>query len=205
MKIKRVAAGQLVAPPLAQLRLERAEALVIGDRLRHVIAAIAGHPAAEPQVEVFDPSREVDRVVAAEREELAAIDGQHRPGRGRQVPLVEHLFKARNTAHPLHEPKPRSHPRPHPFVGLGRRTSSREAPRRGRRHGVSKTSKQRPDRTGVELDVVVQQQNDRLVEPLEHSVERGEPVVGLAYVARQWANDLRPVRLSRPSNRCRQR
>ena len=59
MKIKRIPAGQLVAPPLSQLRLERAESPVIGDRLRHVVAPIAGHPAAEPQVEVFDPAGEV--------------------------------------------------------------------------------------------------------------------------------------------------
>ena len=45
---------------------------------------------------------------------------------------------------------------------------------------VLKSAKQRPDRPAVKLDVVIQQQNDRLVQPLEGRVEGGQTAVWLA-------------------------
>ena len=99
MKIRVLRLASSSHRAFSQLGLERAEALVIGDRLRHVIAPIAGHPAAEPQVEVFDPAGEVDRVVPAELQELAAIDRQHRPGRGGQVALVDDTSRSPGTRH----------------------------------------------------------------------------------------------------------
>ena len=111
-----------------------------------VVAPPAGHPAAETQVEVLDPAREVDRVVTAERQELPAIDGQHRPGRRRQVGLVDDALEAGHPAHALDQAEPRPDPRPHPLVLPARRTSSRggreqgvvvvleDAEQRGRRH-----------------------------------------------------------------------
>ena len=94
---------------------------------------VAGHPAAEAQVEVLDPPGEVDRVVPAELQELPAIDGQDRAGRRGQVGLVERLARSRargtcpgpgRTATGPASASPRT---------PGRRTSSRAGRRRGRR------------------------------------------------------------------------
>ncbi len=76
-----IAGRQAVAPFPSEGRAERAEAPVVGDRLGHVIAPPAGHPAAETEVEVLDPAGEIDRVVAAECQELRA---DRRPGPARR-------------------------------------------------------------------------------------------------------------------------
>ena len=56
-----VANRQRVAAIDSQFGPEGAEAPMIGDGLGLVIPLEAGHPAAEAQVEVLDPSREIDR------------------------------------------------------------------------------------------------------------------------------------------------
>src|SRR5208337_3425473 len=72
-----VADRQRVAALDSHFRPEGAKAPMAGDGSGLVIPLEAGHPAAKAQVEILDPSREVDGIVPAKREELAAVDGKH--------------------------------------------------------------------------------------------------------------------------------
>ena len=158
---------------------ERRQAPVIGDRPGLVVTSVAGHPAAEAQVEVLDPPREDRPDRTPHRQELLAIDGQHRPRGSRQVEPLDHALEARNAAHPLDQPEPRSHPRPHPLV-----LPAVEGPaKRGREQGVVvvlEHPEEWSDRIPRQLDVVVEQEDHRLLERAQDPVERGQPPVLLA-------------------------
>ncbi len=73
-------------PALPNAGPNERETPVKGDRRGNVIALPAGHPAPKSEVEILDPAREIDGVVTAQRQELRAVDRQHRPRRRGQVP-----------------------------------------------------------------------------------------------------------------------
>ena len=139
---------------------------VIGHRLGHVIPLPAGHPAAEAEVEVLDPAGEVERVVAAERQELRA---GRRPGPARPRPSGRAGRRrprgpARGTSPGPGRTGVRTRVRIPSYVAAVE-ASSRAGPRRGRRRGRRTPRASGPTASGVELHVVVQQEHDRLVQP----------------------------------------
>src|SRR5262249_52028993 len=91
-------------------------ATVIRHRFGHVIASVARHPDAKAQVEVFDPAREINRVVAAQGQEPASVDRQYGSYRGGQVLAAEGRLESWHPALPLSQAKTLANPRPHSLV-----------------------------------------------------------------------------------------
>ncbi len=74
-----VAGRQAITARTTECRPERPRNLCGKPAKREHNILPARHPTAKSKVEVFDPTREVERVIAAEGQESLAIHGQNRP------------------------------------------------------------------------------------------------------------------------------
>src|SRR5437764_8316865 len=88
-KKQAIADGQPVALVAAQLWTERAETTMIGHGPRLIITLVASHPASKAEIKVLDSPGKENRIIAAKREELLAIDGKHRTSGSGQIGAVE--------------------------------------------------------------------------------------------------------------------